>query len=127
MISARLINKPGSLICQSKQLEVSVQDRGVGIPQSEIGHIFEPFYSQQSAGGLKRPGHGIGLSICRNICEKLGGSITVNSLENFGARFTFTIDCDEMASPIEEKQKYEVMQTLSVIDMQSESEGFLQS
>ena len=76
---------PGSLICQSKQLEVSVQDRGVGIPQSEIGHIFEPFYSQQSAGGLKRPGHGIGLSICRNICEKLGGSITVNSLENFGA------------------------------------------
>jgi len=44
VISARLIDKPGSLICQSKQLEVSVRDRGIGIPQSELKHIFEPFY-----------------------------------------------------------------------------------
>ena len=37
-------------------------------------------------------GHGLGLSICKEICENLGGTISVKSLEGFGSTFTFTID-----------------------------------
>ena len=81
VISARLIEKPGSLNSQRKQLEVTVQDRGIGIPSSEIDRVFEPFFRTESAKSPNTRGHGLGLSICKNICESLGGKISVKSVE----------------------------------------------
>ena len=67
VISSRIVAKPGSLISQRKQLEVSVQDRGLGIRDSELEHVFTPFFrtnDEQSRNANVR-GHALGLSICK--------------------------------------------------------------
>ncbi|HLA77370.1 MAG TPA: ATP-binding protein [Vicinamibacteria bacterium] len=66
-------------------VRVTVADDGPGIPENEIPHIFEPFYSTK-AGSL---GHaGMGLAICQEIMKQLGGSIGVESVVDRGTTFT---------------------------------------
>jgi PAS domain S-box-containing protein len=64
-------------------IEVVVQDTGVGIPEENIEKIFEPFYSTKEVG----KGTGLGLSICYGIIEAHGGRIEVESRVNEGATF----------------------------------------
>jgi len=61
------------------ELSVSVSDTGIGITAEEQMHVFEVFY--QASGGLKdkTPGTGLGLPITRDIIEKHGGKIWVES------------------------------------------------
>ena len=63
-------------------VEVSVRDRGCGIPQDKIGGIFQLFAT------TKETGTGLGLARCRSIVIGHGGAITVNSKENVGSTFT---------------------------------------
>jgi signal transduction histidine kinase len=74
------------------ELVISVTDTGIGITAAEKKHMFEAFY--QASGGLKdkTPGTGLGLPITRDIVEKHGGRIWVESEgQNRGSRFTFTL------------------------------------
>jgi two-component system phosphate regulon sensor histidine kinase PhoR len=70
-------------------VEAAVADRGVGIPAKDLPRIFERFYkadrSRTSGGGT-----GLGLAIARHIVNGHGGSLTVESEEGAGARFTMT-------------------------------------
>jgi signal transduction histidine kinase len=68
---------------------VSVTDTGPGITSEDLPHIFERFYRGRAAADYKTPGTGIGLSISREIAEKLGGRLTVET--NAGAGSTFTL------------------------------------
>lgn len=52
---------------------ISVRDRGRGIPQEQLMHVFEPYFT------TRRAGTGLGLPIARNIIEGLGGTIRVES------------------------------------------------
>ncbi|MFN8526055.1 MAG: ATP-binding protein [Chloroflexota bacterium] len=54
---------------------ISVLDRGVGIPPSEISRVFEPFYRVASGHTMRAGGSGLGLAICRAIVEAHGGAI----------------------------------------------------
>ncbi|MFH1152761.1 MAG: ATP-binding protein [Pseudomonadota bacterium] len=76
---------------QAGGVRVSVIDNGCGIPESFIKHIFDPFFSAK-----KEIGTGLGLSISYGIIEKLGGTITVRSVEGKGTEFTVTLPekCD---------------------------------
>ncbi|NLE50828.1 MAG: GAF domain-containing protein [Chloroflexi bacterium] len=64
-------------------IEVIVWDTGTGIPEDRLDEIFEPFYTN------KPPGHGtgLGLHICRQVVNKCGGQISVDSVEREGTRF----------------------------------------
>lgn len=66
-------------------LRIAVSDHGPGVPQQHVDRIFMPFFS------TKPQGVGIGLSISRAIVEQHGGSIGVESPENGGATFQFTL------------------------------------
>jgi signal transduction histidine kinase len=67
---------------------VEVIDNGAGILPEEIDHIFERFY-RGSAGKLsKSPGTGLGLPISKEIIERMGGKITVQSTPGKGSIFT---------------------------------------
>lgn len=71
-------------------IEISVIDRGIGMPSSVIQNLFNKFYrshrSRETVAGT-----GIGLYICRAIVSSHGGTITARSVENEGSTFTFTL------------------------------------
>lgn len=71
-------------------VEVSVIDNGIGMPVNVVNNLFRKFYrshrSREAVAGV-----GIGLYICKAFVESHGGSISVNSRENEGSTFSFTL------------------------------------
>ncbi|HUT06739.1 MAG TPA: HAMP domain-containing sensor histidine kinase [Nitrosopumilaceae archaeon] len=73
------------------EIQISVKDNGVGIPQDKQKDLFKKFYQVDTTLTRERGGSGLGLAICRGIIENHGGKIFVESKEGEGAKFTFTI------------------------------------
>jgi PAS domain S-box-containing protein len=71
------------------EIQVQVEDSGVGIPREELDKIFEPYYRSSSAGDTT--GTGLGLSIVRDVVTAHRGRIAVDSTEGEGSRFTVTL------------------------------------
>jgi signal transduction histidine kinase len=63
-------------------ISISVTDRGIGIPQNDIQHIFEPFYRASNTNDFK--GYGVGLPLSLNIIRLHRGSIAIKSQEGIG-------------------------------------------
>jgi signal transduction histidine kinase len=59
---------------------ISVEDEGAGISPDDLPHIFERFYRGKDSS----EGFGLGLSICRELTEQMGGSISISSREGVG-------------------------------------------
>jgi PAS domain S-box-containing protein len=70
---------------------ISVTDTGIGIPQDEIGHVFERFRRVRTGAAQSIPGTGLGLTIVKQIVEMHGGRIWVESAVGHGSSFHFTI------------------------------------
>lgn len=70
-------------------LEVSVIDRGMGIPEEEQKHLFERFFRAGNVTNIQ--GTGLGLNIVRRYLDLLEGDIDYTSLQGQGTTFTFTI------------------------------------
>jgi two-component system phosphate regulon sensor histidine kinase PhoR len=68
-----------------------VRDRGIGIPATDQGRIFERFYKVDRARARGGGGTGLGLSIARHIVESHGGRIWVESEQGKGSTFTFAL------------------------------------
>jgi two-component system phosphate regulon sensor histidine kinase PhoR len=70
---------------------VHVVDRGIGIPRSEQGRIFQRFYRVDPSRAKSVPGTGLGLAIVKHILILHGGSIRVESEPGKGSRFTVSL------------------------------------
>ena len=70
------------------QLAVSVEDTGHGIPEDQIKHIFDRFVTDSSTSGA-----GLGLSICQELIQHMGGKINLTSTVGKGTNVWFTIPC----------------------------------
>ncbi len=68
-----------------------VDDTGIGIPESELEHIFDRFYRVDKARARATGGTGLGLSIVRKTVEQFGGKVWAENRESGGARFIFTV------------------------------------
>jgi signal transduction histidine kinase len=71
-----------------REVCVSVSDRGIGIANSELRRLFQPFYRSPAVTAAQIRGTGLGLAIARNITEGMGGKITVTSELGVGSTFT---------------------------------------
>jgi two-component system sensor histidine kinase VicK len=78
----------GSALRNAQQLQLTVRDHGIGIPPSELPHIFKPFYRSPTVTASNTHGTGLGLSITKNLIEAIGGKITVESSPDEGSAFT---------------------------------------
>ncbi len=83
-------------------LNFSVQDTGPGIASEELGIIFEAF-AQTQAGVDSHEGTGLGLTICRQFIELMGGNISVESEVGVGSSFHFSIQAGRAAQAQNEK------------------------
>jgi signal transduction histidine kinase len=73
-------------------VEVSVDDEGIGIPQSEQSRIFAKFYRAESSGrDLASGGTGLGLFIAKELLAAMHGRISVRSVEGEGSSFVFAL------------------------------------
>ncbi len=68
-----------------------IEDKGIGIPEADLPHIFDRFYTVDKARSRLKGGAGLGLSIARTIVEKHGGHVAVSSALGKGTRFTITL------------------------------------
>lgn len=78
-ISVRLIGK---------MVQIRFQDQGIGIPEADLPHIFDRFYTVDKARSRKSGGAGLGLSLVKTIIEKHRGTIAVESILGKGTTFT---------------------------------------
>lgn len=71
-----------------KELKVGIRDYGIGIPEGDHIHLFEPFFRANNTGTI--PGTGLGLNIVRRYSRLMQGTIDFKSILNHGTSFTFT-------------------------------------
>lgn len=79
-------------------VEISIEDEGIGIPAVSVGRIFERYYRVKSDQSRMDDGIGLGLAIVKNIIDRHGGSIRVESEENVGSKFIITLPKEHCAN-----------------------------
>lgn len=76
---------------EPEQVELTVQDTGVGIPAAEIPHLFERFHRVKGSKGRTFEGSGIGLSLVQELVNLHRGTVEVTSIEGEGSCFKVCI------------------------------------
>ena len=75
------------------EVQVTVRDRGPGISDQDMPHIFDPFYRGQNAAFSAR-GTGLGLNLVKSLMEETKGRVSVES-SNLGSAFTLHLPAEE--------------------------------
>ncbi|QDT15695.1 PAS domain S-box protein [Alienimonas californiensis] len=72
-------------------LEFAVADTGCGVPADQLDRLFEPFEQADAGAGRRYGGTGLGLSISRRLAERLGGTLTAESVPGAGSTFRLRV------------------------------------
>jgi len=80
-------------------LQCSVIDTGIGMSEEQQSRLFESFTQADDSVTRRYGGSGVGLAICKQLCELMGGRIWLESEPGKGTRFHFTIVLDKLEDP----------------------------
>ncbi|MDO8424700.1 MAG: ATP-binding protein [bacterium] len=84
-----------SLKADKKEVEFSIKDTGVGIPEDQKARVFTKFFRASNVIRMETEGSGLGLFISKNIIEAHGGRVWFESKEGEGTTFYFTLPVKE--------------------------------
>ncbi|WP_322757028.1 response regulator [Synechococcus sp. CBW1107] len=76
------------------RLRFLIEDTGIGIAAEQLPMLFQPFVQADASMTRRYGGTGLGLVICKRLCECMGGDITVTSTPGEGSSFCFTIEAE---------------------------------
>ena len=89
----------------TQSLEFSVADTGMGISDEFKQRVFDPFEQEHTVGAAGYGGAGLGLTICKNIIKRMGGTIEFDSLKGKGSIFRVNLDLPvAMVTPDDEAE-----------------------
>lgn len=88
----------------AKELVLTVQDQGIGVPPSERHHLFTKFYRASNARIARPDGTGIGLFMAKKVVVAHGGSIVFNTIEGKGSTFGFRLPLSQPSAGDESKK-----------------------
>jgi signal transduction histidine kinase len=91
-VSVRVVERPAGVV-------VTVSDSGIGIPEEDLPLLWQDFFRARNARRSGIPGTGLGLSIVRQLVDRFGGLISVQSVEGKGTTFKVTL---QQASPADD-------------------------
>ena len=83
------------------RVRFEVSDSGIGIPDDELGELFQPFTQLEGGMSRKHQGAGLGLSICRQLVELMGGGISIESVAGTGTSVRFWLPLE----PLDDKSR----------------------
>lgn len=94
-------------------LAIKVADSGIGIKESDLEIIFEPFMQAESTTTREYGGSGLGLAIVKSLVEMMGGQIEVSSRFACGTRFTILLPVERVTSAaaagnLEQQRRYDL-------------------
>ncbi len=84
-----------------QKVRFQVRDTGIGISKNEWQNIFRPFHQVDSAFDRMYTGCGLGLTISKDLIERMGGSMVVESVPAKGSTFTFALDFKKSAGKVD--------------------------
>src|SRR5688572_29301281 len=76
---------------EANQVAITVSDNGIGIKQTDLQRLFQPFVQLDSSLSREATGTGLGLALVAQMVRLHGGSVSVESQLNAGSRFTVTL------------------------------------
>jgi len=83
-------------VCRNPILSISVSDTGVGMAEATLDGLFQPFVQADASTTRRFGGTGLGLWICKNLVEAMGGAIKVTSEMGAGAVFTVELPLERI-------------------------------
>jgi len=86
------ISSEEKFIDNNKVIETTIKDTGIGISEDNLGKIFKIAQNYKSLGTNNEKGTGLGLILCKEFIDQNNGTIRVESKENIGSSFIFTLD-----------------------------------
>lgn len=92
-VGVRVENRFGSV-------RVTVTDKGPGVPDNFRARLFQKFSQADSSDTRQKGGTGLGLAICKEIIERMGGAVGVESTPGKGASFYFDLPCEDTTQKI---------------------------
>lgn len=80
------------------QLDFSISDTGIGIPRERQDNLFMPFAQLKGSTNQRFTGSGLGLSICKNLVEAQGGTLSFTSEPGVGSTFSFYLPIEPFSA-----------------------------